>query len=54
VKCTDIDYIATIPYVTACALLFPVGIPFYYMYQLWLAKDLVNPAVRNILKDTTM
>jgi hypothetical protein len=52
VKCTDIDYIATIPYVTACALLFPVGIPFYYMYQLWLAKDLVNPAVRNILKDT--
>ena len=50
-KCTDPAYLQARPYVVVMSVLFPLGIPLYYMLILYQAKAALNPSIQNIFKD---
>ena len=43
---------ASLPFVTAMSIIFPLGIPLYYVLKLLKVKNVINPSLRCILKDS--
>jgi hypothetical protein len=54
VKCAGpeaVPYLGSFYYMLFMSVIFPLGIPLYYLLSLYAIRGIINPALPNVLKD---